>query len=60
MRGSSCGFTTHPEPALTVVLIFFGSSSASSSGALNQKAMRANLQLQAVQPLMKEIQDKYK
>ncbi len=27
---------------------------------LNQKAMRANMQLQAVQPLMKEIQEKYK
>jgi len=27
---------------------------------LNQKAMRANMQLQAVQPLMKDIQERYK
>ncbi len=43
-----------------LVLIFFGIIVRLLLWPLNQKAMRANLQLQAVQPLMKEIQDKYK
>jgi YidC/Oxa1 family membrane protein insertase len=43
-----------------LVLIFFGILVRLLLWPLNQKAMRANMQLQAVQPLMKEIQDKYK
>ncbi len=43
-----------------LVLVFFGVLVRVLLWPLNQKAMRANLQLQAVQPLMKEIQDKYK
>ena len=43
-----------------LVLIFFGIMVRLLLWPLNQKAMRANLQLQAVQPLMKEMQDKYK
>ena len=43
-----------------LVLVFFGILVRLLLWPLNQKAMRANLQLQAVQPLMKEIQDKYK
>ena len=42
------------------VLIIFGILVRLLLWPLNQKAMRANLQLQAVQPLMKEIQEKYK
>jgi YidC/Oxa1 family membrane protein insertase len=43
-----------------LVLVFFGILVRVLLWPLNQKAMRANLQLQAVQPLMKEVQDKYK
>jgi YidC/Oxa1 family membrane protein insertase len=43
-----------------LVLVFFGILVRVLLWPLNQKAMRANLQLQGVQPLMKEIQDKYK
>jgi YidC/Oxa1 family membrane protein insertase len=43
-----------------LVLVFFGILVRVLLWPLNQKAMRANLQLQAVQPLMKELQDKYK
>jgi YidC/Oxa1 family membrane protein insertase len=43
-----------------LVLVFFGVLVRLLLWPLNQKAMRANLQLQAVQPLMKEMQDKYK
>ena len=43
-----------------LVLVFFGILVRVLLWPLNQKAMRANLQLQAVQPLMKEIQDKHK
>jgi len=43
-----------------LVLVFFGILVRILLWPLNQKAMRANLQLQGVQPLMKEIQDKYK
>jgi YidC/Oxa1 family membrane protein insertase len=42
------------------VLVIFGIMVRAILWPLNQKAMRANMQLQAVQPLMKEIQDKYK
>ncbi|MFZ5624993.1 MAG: membrane protein insertase YidC [Gemmatimonadota bacterium] len=42
------------------VLIVFGLLIRIVLWPLNQKAMRANMQLQAVQPLMKEIQEKYK
>jgi YidC/Oxa1 family membrane protein insertase len=42
------------------VLVIFGILVRAILWPLNQKAMRANMQLQAVQPLMKEIQDKHK
>jgi YidC/Oxa1 family membrane protein insertase len=42
------------------VLVIFGILVRVILWPLNQKAMRANMQLQAVQPLMKEIQDKHK
>jgi YidC/Oxa1 family membrane protein insertase len=50
----------HLHLAYGLVLIFFGILVRILLWPLNQKAMRANLQLQAVQPLMKEIQEKYK
>ncbi len=43
-----------------LVLVFFGIMVRVLLWPLNQKAMRANLQLQAVQPLMKELQDRHK
>ncbi len=43
-----------------LVLVTFGILVRILLWPLNQKAMRANMQLQAVQPLMKEIQDKHK
>jgi YidC/Oxa1 family membrane protein insertase len=46
--------------AYGLVLIIFGILVRVLLWPLNQKAMRANMQLQAVQPLMKEIQEKYK
>jgi YidC/Oxa1 family membrane protein insertase len=46
--------------AYGLVLVIFGILVRAVLWPLNQKAMRANMQLQAVQPLMKEIQDKYK
>ena len=42
------------------VLVIFGILVRAVLWPLNQKAMRANMQLQAVQPLMKEIQEKHK
>jgi YidC/Oxa1 family membrane protein insertase len=42
------------------VLVIFGILVRLILWPLNQKAMRANMQLQAVQPLMKEIQEKHK
>ena len=42
------------------MLILFGILVRVLLWPLNQKAMRANMQLQAVQPLMKEMQDRYK
>jgi YidC/Oxa1 family membrane protein insertase len=50
----------HLTLAYGFVLIIFGILVRILLWPLNQKAMRANLQLQAVQPLMKEIQEKYK
>jgi YidC/Oxa1 family membrane protein insertase len=50
----------HLNLAYGLVLIIFGILVRVLLWPLNQKAMRANMQLQAVQPLMKEIQDKYK
>jgi hypothetical protein len=50
----------HLYLAYGLVLICFGILVRLLLWPLNQKAMRANMQLQAVQPLMKEIQEKYK
>ena len=50
----------HLHLAYGLVLIIFGILVRLLLWPLNQKAMRANMQLQAVQPLMKEIQEKYK
>jgi YidC/Oxa1 family membrane protein insertase len=50
----------HLYLAYGLVLIIFGILVRLLLWPLNQKAMRANMQLQAVQPLMKEIQEKYK
>jgi YidC/Oxa1 family membrane protein insertase len=43
-----------------LVLIFFGILIRILLWPLNQKAMRANMKLQEVQPLMKDIQERYK
>jgi YidC/Oxa1 family membrane protein insertase len=50
----------HLYLAYGLVLVFFGILVRVLLWPLNQKAMRANMQLQAVQPLMKEIQERYK
>jgi YidC/Oxa1 family membrane protein insertase len=50
----------HLHLAYGMVLVIFGILVRIILWPLNQKAMRANMQLQAVQPLMKEIQDKHK
>jgi YidC/Oxa1 family membrane protein insertase len=50
----------HLHLAYGVVLITFGILVRLILWPLNQKAMRANMQLQAVQPLMKDIQERYK
>jgi YidC/Oxa1 family membrane protein insertase len=50
----------HLHLAYGLVLVIFGILVRLILWPLNQKAMRANMQLQAVQPLMKEIQDKHK
>jgi YidC/Oxa1 family membrane protein insertase len=50
----------HLHLAYGLVLVSFGIMVRALLWPLNQKAMRANMQLQAVQPLMKEIQDRYK
>jgi YidC/Oxa1 family membrane protein insertase len=50
----------HLHLAYGLVLIIFGILVRAILWPLNQKAMRANMQLQAVQPLMKEIQEKHK
>ncbi|HUQ14977.1 MAG TPA: membrane protein insertase YidC [Gemmatimonadales bacterium] len=46
--------------AYGLVLVVFGILVRLVLWPLNQKAMRANMKLQEVQPLMKEIQDRYK
>jgi YidC/Oxa1 family membrane protein insertase len=46
--------------AYGLVLVVFGILVRVTLWPLNQKAMRANMKLQEVQPLMKEIQDRYK
>jgi YidC/Oxa1 family membrane protein insertase len=51
------------EPLLLaygLVLVFFGIMVRVLVWPLNQKAMRANMQLQAVQPLMKDLQERHK
>ena len=50
----------HLSLAYGLVLVFFGVMVRVLLWPLNQKAMRANMQLQAVQPLMKDIQERYK
>jgi YidC/Oxa1 family membrane protein insertase len=50
----------HLALAYGLVLVFFGIMVRVLLWPLNQKAMRANMQLQAVQPLMKDIQERYK
>jgi YidC/Oxa1 family membrane protein insertase len=50
----------HLYLAYGFVLVIFGILVRGILWPLNQKAMRANMQLQAVQPLMKEIQEKHK
>jgi YidC/Oxa1 family membrane protein insertase len=50
----------HLHLAYGLVLVFFGIMVRILLWPLNQKAMRANMQLQAVQPLMKEIQERHK
>ncbi|HEX3244907.1 MAG TPA: membrane protein insertase YidC [Chloroflexota bacterium] len=50
----------HLHLAYGFVLITFGILVRVLLWPLNQKAMRANMQMQAVQPLMKEIQERYK
>ena len=43
-----------------MVLVVFGILVRVILWPLNQKAMRASMQMQAIQPLMKEIQERYK
>jgi YidC/Oxa1 family membrane protein insertase len=50
----------HLHLAYGLVLVFFGILVRLLLWPLNQKAMRANMQLQAVQPLMKDIQERHK
>jgi YidC/Oxa1 family membrane protein insertase len=50
----------HLHLAYGFVLITFGILVRLLLWPLNQKAMRANMQMQAVQPLMKDIQERYK
>jgi YidC/Oxa1 family membrane protein insertase len=50
----------HLHLAYGFVLIIFGILVRILLWPLNQKAMRANMQMQAVQPLMKEIQERHK
>jgi YidC/Oxa1 family membrane protein insertase len=50
----------HLHLAYGLVLIFFGILVRILLWPLNQKAMRANLKLQEVQPLMKDIQERHK
>ncbi len=50
----------HLHLAYGLVLVIFGILVRILLWPLNQKAMRANMKLQEVQPLMKDIQDRYK
>jgi YidC/Oxa1 family membrane protein insertase len=50
----------HLHLAYGLVLVSFGIMVRILLWPLNQKAMRANMQLQAVQPLMKDIQERHK
>jgi len=50
----------HLALAYGLVLVFFGIMVRVLLWPLNQKAMRANMQLQAVQPLVKAAQERYK
>jgi YidC/Oxa1 family membrane protein insertase len=50
----------HLHLAYGLVLIIFGILVRLLLWPLNQKAMRANMQMQAVQPLMKDIQERHK
>ena len=50
----------HLGLAYGLVLVCFGILVRMLLWPLNQKAMRANMQMQAVQPLMKDIQERYK
>jgi len=50
----------HLHLAYGFVLVIFGVLVRLLLWPLNQKAMRANMQMQAVQPLMKDIQERYK
>ncbi len=50
----------HLHLAYGVVLIFFGVMVRLLLWPLNQKAMRSSLQMQAVQPVLKDIQERYK
>jgi len=50
----------HLHVAYGLVLVIFGILVRILLWPLNQKAMRANMQLQAVQPLMKDIQERHK
>jgi len=50
----------HLHLAYGFVLVIFGILVRILLWPLNQKAMRANMQMQAVQPLMKEIQERHK
>ena len=50
----------HLYLAYGVVLVVFGILVRVLLWPLNQKAMRANMRMQEVQPLMKEIQDRHK
>jgi YidC/Oxa1 family membrane protein insertase len=50
----------HLHLAYGLVLLSFGIMVRILLWPLNQKAMRANMQLQAVQPLMKDIQERHK
>ncbi|HET9039383.1 MAG TPA: membrane protein insertase YidC [Gemmatimonadales bacterium] len=50
----------HLHLAYGLVLVSFGIMVRLLLWPLNQKAMRANMQLQAVQPLMKDIQERHK
>jgi YidC/Oxa1 family membrane protein insertase len=51
---------SHLHLAYGVVLVMFGIMVRLILWPLNQKAMRASMAMQAIQPLMKDLQDRYK